>query len=193
MISKSEIIELTKAWLAISLAFGIYLYRYENNTLLFSIFVAGITVSLGFLAHELAHRWFAHKYKKLAEFKANNKMLLLAIIMSFFGFIIAAPGAVLISGFVNRNERGIIALAGPAANIVVAILFIPLIFIIPQIAFYGLMINAWLALFNMIPIPGFDGEKIISWNKIAYFLTAGIALIINIISILIQNTSGIVN
>jgi len=190
MITKFEAFELLKAWLATSVAFGIIIYS-EKNSMLFSVLVAAFTVGLGFVAHEMSHRWFAHKYHKLAEFKANDPMLILMLIMSFFGFIIAAPGAVVISGFVSRNERGIIAASGPAANLVVALIFLPLLFVIPRIAFYGLMINAWLALFNMIPVPGFDGEKILSWSKIAYFAILGLALLLNVINILVQNTTTI--
>jgi Zn-dependent protease len=189
MISKFELFELLKAWLATSIAFGIVIYR-DEKVLLFSVLVAALTVGLGFVFHELSHRFLAFKFRKLAEFKANNSMLVLSILMSFLGFIIAAPGAVLISGNVSRKERGIISTAGPAANLVLALIFVPLLFVIPKIAFYGLMINSWLALFNMIPVPGFDGEKIISWSKPAYFILIGIAVLFNILNILVPNMIG---
>lgn len=191
MITKSEGFEILKAWLATSIAFGIIIYGSEN-TFLFSFLVSAFTVGLGFVAHELSHRWFAYKYHKLAEFKANNSMLIIMILMSFFGFIIAAPGAVMISGFVSKKERGIIAASGPGANLAVALLFAPLLFIIPKIAFYGLMINAWLALFNMIPIPGFDGEKIFAWNKPIYFTIVLLSLALIVLHVMVQNTTVII-
>lgn len=181
-----EFKEILKAWIAISIAFGILILQ-SGKTLPFSMGVAAITVGLGFLAHELSHRYYARKFGKHAEFKANNVMLLVAIIMSFLGFIIAAPGAVIISGFVNRREGGIIATAGPAANLILALIFLPLIFIIPSIAYYGMMINAWLALFNLIPFPGFDGHRIMEWRKPVYFLMVGIAVVINVIHIILSN------
>jgi len=186
MITSAEIKEIAKAWLAISVAFGILLFG-EGRSLSFSIFVAAMTVGLGFLVHEMSHRYFARKFRKHAEFRANNIMLFLAILMSFFGFVFAAPGAVVISGFVTRKEGGIIASAGPAANLALAIIFLPLIFVTPTIAYYGLMINAWLALFNLIPFLNFDGHKIFEWNKAVYFILLGTAIVLNIAQVLIHN------
>jgi Zn-dependent protease len=186
----SEIKEIAKAWIAISIAFGI-LINLEGKSLGFSILIAAITVGLGFLAHELAHRHYARKFGKHAEFKANNTMLIFALISSLFGFIFAAPGAVIISGFVNRKEGGIIASAGPIANLAVALVFLPFIFIpvptIKSIAFYGLMINSLLALFNLIPFPGFDGNRIMEWSKIRYAVLLAIAIIINLIHFILPN------
>jgi Zn-dependent protease len=181
-----ELKDIIKAWLAISIAFGILIYG-TGQTLLFSIGIAALTVGLGFLAHELSHRYYARKFRMHAEFRANNLMLILAIIMSFLGFVIAAPGAVVISGFVTRKEGGIIATAGPAANLIIALLFLPLVFVIPTIAYYGLMINAWLALFNMIPFPGFDGHRIVGWSKAAYFIMLAIAIILNVVQVVLPN------
>lgn len=100
-----EFKELVKAWAAISIAFGILIYTTPSYqfSIIISIIIAAITVGIGFIFHELAHRYFAKKFGKHAEFRANNKMLILAIVMSFFGFVIAAPGAVVISGFVSKR------------------------------------------------------------------------------------------
>jgi len=182
--------EIIKAWLAISIAFGILITQVYEVAFVSSIIIASLTVGLGFLVHELAHRYFARKFGKHAEFRANNSMLLVAIIMSFFGFIIAAPGAVLISGFVSRREGGIIASSGPAANLILALVFLPLVFVIPSIAFYGLMINAWLALFNLIPFAGFDGYKVIEWSKTIYFIMLVLAIILNVIHITLPNITS---
>jgi Zn-dependent protease len=187
-----ELKELVKAWAALSLAFGIIILKQTQDqvqtiSFLSCIVIAALTVGLGFVAHELCHRYFARKFRKHAEFKANNLMLLLAIVMSFFGFVLAAPGAVIISGFVTKKEGGIIAASGPATNLALAVLFIPFLFIFPTIAYYGLMINAWLALFNLIPFPGFDGHKVLEWSKPTYILMLAIAIIINVIHIILPN------
>ncbi len=53
-----------------------------------------------------------------------------------------------------------------------------------------MMINAWLALFNLIPFMGFDGHKIFEWNKPTYFILLGIAVIMNVLHIIIHNLSS---
>ncbi|MDP6642163.1 MAG: site-2 protease family protein [Candidatus Nanoarchaeia archaeon] len=181
--SQLEIKELIKAWLAISIAFGIVLKG--NFGFIQSFILAALTVGVGFLLHELAHKVVAQRYRCWAEFRAFDQMLILAILMSFFGFVLAAPGAVFIRGNINNEKNGKISVAGPITNIVLAILFYGLLQIttgsLGLIASYGLRINSWLALFNMIPVWNFDGSKIIRWNKIVYAIVVIIALILMII------------
>ena len=110
-------------------------------------------------------------------------MLILAIVMSFFGFIFAAPGAVMISGYVSRAKNGIISAAGPLMNVVLVLVFILLLLSLPsyrQIFGFGATINSWLAVFNMLPFWHFDGAKVLAWNKLAYgaLLAAGIMVML---------------
>lgn len=182
--SRIEIRDVLKAWLAISLAFAILL----RNELPFaySFLIAASTVGIGFLLHELAHKLTAQHYGCYAEFRSFDTMLFLAIIMSFFGFIFAAPGAVFISGPVGKTRNGKISAAGPATNLVLVMLFLALSLLTTSKALllifsYGFMINAWLALFNMIPFGNFDGIKIFRWNKVVYFVMAALAVAFMII------------
>ncbi|MBN1793270.1 metalloprotease [Candidatus Woesearchaeota archaeon] len=178
--------ELLKAWAVTALAFGILIWTREN-TLLFSVVMAAFTVGLGFILHELAHKGVANAFGKRSEFRANNRMLILMILMSFLGFIFAAPGAVWTHGMVSKRQNGMIAAAGPLANILLAALFIPLVFIMPKIAYYGVMINALLGLFNLIPIPGFDGVSVVEWSKTAYISLAALAVFMMMMSIALPN------
>src|SRR3989344_60613 len=178
--SKIEIIDLIKAWIAIAIAFTIVL-RNSYPYALFLIFILSlITVGIGFLLHELAHKWLAQRYGCFAEFRCFNFMLLLAIAVSFLGFVFAAPGAVFISGHVNNKKNGKISLAGPVTNIVLALLFLPFFFLssgfLQSIGEFGFTINAWLALFNMLLFGNFDGKKIWNWNKIVYIGAVVISL-----------------
>lgn len=178
--SKKEIKDLLAAWLFISLAFAILF----TDSLVISVFITAFIISLltagiGFLLHELMHKYFAQKYHLWAEFRASYPMLYLAIFFSFLGFIIAAPGAVILKGNVNKEKNGKISLAGPMTNIILAILFLIAVFLTfkQNLSFlnlffnYGFKINSLLALFNMIPVMPFDGSKVYSWNKSAYFIT----------------------
>jgi len=160
--------DLLKAWVAISLAFAILMQGLSFSTdFLKTLFLAAFTVGLGFLLHELAHKVVAQRYGCFAEFRSFDQFLILAIIMSFFGFLIAAPGAVVIKGPVGRRRNGMISIAGPATNIGLALLFLAgAIGYGANIFFqYGYMINVWLAIFNTIPFGFLDGRKIFAWNK----------------------------
>ncbi len=187
-LSKHEIIDLIKAWLAISIAFAIVLKTdtFFSTNFIYNILLAALTVGVGFLLHELAHKIVALHYKCIAEFKSFDFMLVIAILISFLGFVFAAPGAVFIQGNVDRKKNGKISLAGPLTNIILALIFLSLSIIsitfIKQISDYGFRINAWLALFNMLPFLSLDGAKVFRWNKVVYTIFLIISIILLIIS-----------
>lgn len=179
--SETELKDIIKAWAAISIAFAIVLGRSLFSPDFYEKFViASLTVGMGFLLHELGHKIVAQRYGCFAEFRSFDGMLILAIATSMFGFIFAAPGAVMVSGRVARAKNGRISAAGPIVNLVLAFAFLALVFLqLPTLfkdtAYYGFLINSWLALFNMIPFWLFDGYKIFKWSKPAYFSIAAVA------------------
>jgi len=170
--SEAEIIDLFKAWLAISIAFAIVMTRGHLTTSSFflNLLAALFTVGIGFMLHELGHKAVAQKFGCFAEFRANNQMLVLAIAVSFLGFIFAAPGAVVIAGkHIYGRRNGLISMAGPLMNIVLALMFLAANLYMPNTIFrYGFMINIWIALFNMLPFSIIDGAKIYQWSKAVY-------------------------
>lgn len=187
--SETEIKDILKAWLAISVAFAIVLSKSVFSSDFYTKFIiASLTVGIGFLFHELGHKVVAQRYGCFAEFRSFDNMLLLAILMSFFGFIFAAPGAVMISGRINKTKNGRISAAGPIVNLALALVFLAMVFMqLPALfkttAYYGFVINSWLALFNMIPFWLFDGYKILKWNKLVY----GSMIITALAFMLLQN------
>lgn len=178
--SRKEIFDIVKAWGAISIAFAILL-RGITGSFFTSLILSVVTVGVGFLFHELGHKYVAQKYGCFAEFRSFDNMLILAIALSFFGFIFAAPGAVFISGYVNVERNGKISAIGPVINIVLASLFLFLgIYttgFLALIASFGVLINAWLALFNMIPIWNFDGKKVWRWDKGVWSIIVIVAIV----------------
>ena len=166
--SKKEVFDLGKAWVAISIAFAILL-RSQTSSFLISLGIAAVTVGVGFLLHELGHKVVAQYYGYKAEFKSFDIMLLVAIALSFFGFIFAAPGAVFFQGHQRKDHEAHIAAMGPLINIILAIIFL---FIPGMIGSYGTQINSWLAVFNLIPLGPFDGRKVLEGNKILYGILA---------------------
>ena len=146
--------------------------------------------------HEAAHGWIA---SKLGDHTARmmGRVTLdptkhidpigtiaipLVLLLSSSGFIFGWAKPVPINFNALRNgKNGMIwvALAGPVANIVMAVcwLFIMIIAINMNIAVLiemgriGILVNCVLAVFNLLPIPPLDGSRVISAllpNRLAY-------------------------
>jgi Zn-dependent protease len=188
--SETELRHLVIAWLAIALAFTIILQRGQHLDLLSVFIVSLLTVGVAFICHELAHKVVAQRYGAWSEFRMAPLMLLLAIFTAFLGFIFVAPGAVMIfNPYLTRAENGKIALAGPMTNVLLAAGFFALFRLVPYgiigtIGTFGMMINAWLAVFNLIPISVLDGRKVLAWDKRVYSVAISIALLILVVNLL---------
>lgn len=188
--SETEIRHLLIAWFAIALAFTIVLYRWNYDLNLPSIFaISAVTVGLAFIFHELAHKVVAQRYGAWAEFRMTPFMLLVAVLTAFAGFIFAAPGAVMISKqYLTRAESGKIAVAGPMMNVILAFLFFALLSLVDHemvelIGRFGMLINAWLAVFNMIPVSVLDGRKVLAWDKWVYVVALALAIAVLVVNI----------
>jgi len=184
--------DLVKSWAAISLAFAIVMTGLGFSQawllgFLSSLAIAAVTVGLGFLVHELAHKHVAERLGCHAEYRANDTMLLVALVTSLFGIVIAAPGAVLVSGHPTPEQRGKTSMAGPIANLAIAAVFLALFFLLDgwlaKAAGFGSVINTWLGLFNMIPFGGFDGAKVFVWNKVAYGAVAVVGVLLAFVQV----------
>ena len=192
--SHREIKDLWFAGFMISLAFAILLSgSYQalfkfNFSLILSFVIAFFTAGIGFLLHEMMHKYVAQKYGLWAEFRAFYGMLWFAIAASFFGFIFAAPGAVFIRGLISKERNGKISVAGPVTNIVLGVLFLVLLLAFGKDGIFGyffetgLTINALLGAFNMIPLMPFDGAKVIAWDKGVYWIIVVIAVGLFVVS-----------
>jgi Zn-dependent protease len=194
--SKIEIEQLVKSWLIVSIAFSIAQVNgifgiSELNLVHFSLLIAisAVTVGSAFIVHELSHKFFAQKFNCFAEFRYNMQMLTTGLIFSLFGFLFIAPGAVIIHGPLTKLRYGIISLAGPLSNIFMAIFFLALKYLSPislimSFSDFAFKINAWIGLFNLIPMLNFDGTKILAWNKVVYglaILVAGTLMVLSYI------------
>lgn len=179
-IDTDELIQLAISVVAVALSLTL---AYGGNDLQSSqfIFYMGaftLTVGLGFILHEMAHKFVAMSYGARAAFRAWTAglffMFAMAVIvrMTGFGFMFLAPGAVYIYAMrLTKEQNGIISLAGPLTNIALSVLFfIAAIILLPinsaaaEIARLGTSVNMFLAFFNLLPIPPFDGSKVALWN-----------------------------
>ncbi|WP_250137699.1 metalloprotease [Halorientalis salina] len=175
--STRELFDFAAAWVALSVAFTIFfqrpaLLRSDIPLLTRMLALSFLTVGVGFLLHEMAHKVAAIKFGKVAEFRADYGMLFIAIVSAMVGFIFAAPGAVYHRGRSTERENGLIALAGPVTNLGLAALFLPLAFLyggfLGQVGTFGLVINLFLAGFNMIPFGPLDGKTVWNWDKAVF-------------------------
>lgn len=179
-----ELTELIIAWAALSFCFALR-WSYNLYALMFFYLISALTLGLGFISHELGHRNVALKLGCKAEFRLWPIGLAFALILALLthgNVVFAAPGAVhvtplIISGILDeestRKSLGIISLTGPLINYALALVFIfikslELGEILSLVGRIGFEVNAWLALFNMLPFPPLDGSKVFAWNKVVW-------------------------
>lgn len=140
-----------------------------------------LLVVFSFLLHEFGHKFTAQNFGMRSEFRIFPTGLFITLLTSVLGFLFAAPGAVYIEGNPTRKENGIISIAGPAVNILLVLVGIAgcLAFNgggVVVIFFYLLAyLNAFLALFNLLPIPPLDGSKIWGWSMPVYIVAIAMA------------------
>ena len=189
--TKKEIRDLIISFIVIALGFTI-LYSngdYSHIGLVFPVVMIG--VGLGFIFHELGHKFVAMHYGYYAEYELWPTGLIIALVSSFFGFIFAAPGAVVIySQGMEKKTNGIISIAGPIVNIILGLIFFLILgslgdfvytevgAIVYLICVLGTRINFFLAAFNLLPIPPLDGSKVLSWSVPIWLVTFAIAALL---------------
>jgi len=132
----------------------------------FAIMVTAPAVIL----HEFGHKFVALAFGASAVFKAAYGWLLFGVLLKMLnvGFIFFVPAYVSIIGDLTPISYSLIAFAGPAVNLIIWIgakialeknmvskKYLPIVFLTKQV-------NMFLFIFNMLPIPGFDGFKVYS-------------------------------
>lgn len=186
--SPRELGDLGVAWVALGVAFTLFvlssvsrsfspfdLLEAAGTGLAARVFVVSmLTVGVGFLLHELAHKLVAVRFGQAAEFRADYTMLALAVGAALAGFLFAAPGAVYHRGRITDRERGLVALAGPVTNLLLIPVFVPPYLFtggfLGEVGTLGITVNAALAAFNMLPFGPLDGRTVRSWSNVVFLL-----------------------
>ena len=182
--SARELRDLGVAWVALGVAFAIFFAGGGSRavTMLLDRGVVGpllislVTAGLGFLLHELAHKVVAVRFDQIAEFRADYGMLFLAVMSALVGFLFAAPGAVHHRGRLTPREHGLIALAGPVINGLLALVFVPVYVagglvgspFLALLGGRGIAINLFLAAFNLVPFGPLDGRTVLDWSAVVF-------------------------
>ena len=155
-----------------------------------------IPVLFAITLHEAAHGWTASKFgdhtaKMMGRVTLNpvkhidpvgTILVPAALLIMSVGFIFGWAKPVPINFQALRSPKSDmiwVALAGPSANLIMAIGWLLIFFlatnmnilILQRMADAGILINILLAIFNLLPIPPLDGSRVISAllpNPLAY-------------------------
>ena len=192
--SNKERMHLTIAALlviGVGLSFGVF----SNFSVGYALLIAfAMILTASFLLHEIAHKIAAQREGLWAEFRLTligAIITLISIVTPFFKII--SPGAVMIAGIGDRSYAGKVSIAGPATNMALSMTFLALTFAFPQnAALLGLFalaafFNAWMAVFNLIPIGILDGFKVFLWDKKNWALAFVVSVILLILSYQLSN------
>jgi Zn-dependent protease len=189
--SSQELKHLTIAALlvmGVAVSMGFFSNSFRNDDALDYDMLAAFTVALtaSFFMHEIAHKVIAQREGFWAEFRLTFTgaiLTLLSVITPLFKII--SPGAVMVAGFADRKPMGKISVAGPATNVMLSALLI-ISGLIPTpyapILLLAAAFNAWIALFNLIPLGILDGYKIFLWDKRIWALAFILSLVLTIFS-----------
>jgi Zn-dependent protease len=132
---------------------------------------AAMVTAPAIILHELGHKTVALSFGLTAVFNAAYIWLVIAVVLKLAGspFIFFVPAYVSIGGNATFMQQTIIAFAGPGVNL---ILFLIALIVLKMkdnlstkaVHFWTLTrrINLFLFIFNIIPIPGFDGFTVFS-------------------------------
>jgi Zn-dependent protease len=158
----------------------------EPTLLMTGITIASLVMSI--VMHEVAHGYMAHSLgdptARLAGRLTLNPLkhidpfgsviLPTLLFLSSAGMIFGWAKPVPYNPYNLRNQKwgeSLVALAGPATNVLLAVIFSVIIRVGVQsdvspefvdISYYIVYINILLACFNMIPVPPLDGSKVLS-------------------------------
>lgn len=143
-----------------------------------------VILTLSFFVHEFAHKIVAQREGLWAEFRLTLWGAVLTLITAISPFFkIFAPGAVMISGPLYPKAVLKISVAGPVTNIILAAVFLGVAIMSNphcESCFFGGFWNAFIAVFNLLPLGLFDGFKIFRVNKGVWALVFAVAVALTV-------------
>lgn len=182
-----EVSDLAISFLVLGLCFSIGYITTGNYDYALASFIG---IGIGFISHELAHRYVARVFYGFSRYRAWYLGLLLSLVTAITTrgkIVFAAPGAVEVAlPWYSPRAEASISISGPAINLAVSFLCLILSNLLwsPQIIQYTNIvgyINAYLAFFNLLPIPPLDGFKAVRSSILLWLMSFSLSVIMLII------------
>ena len=174
--SKTELKHLLIGTLLVMAVGLTYFFSTVSRSSLLNLSILSIAFTLSFLLHELAHKFSAQHFKLWAEFRLTLQGALITLVSIFLPFKIISPGAVMITGSGTRETVGKTALSGPVTNMLLSAGCILIATAAQDLFWFVAFINAFLAVFNLIPFGVMDGLKVFRWNKTFWAIAFAVAI-----------------
>jgi len=149
-------------------------YSYPDIRKLF--FLTLPIVFLSFILRQTAHKMLARRLQCTATYKISSGAMLLSLLTMFlkpfYGFVTMVTGYLEIVPYkfgrwgikvvkLTPYDLGAVCLAGIGVNLFLAYFFL---FFSGNTFHIIVEINAFLALYSLIPIPPLDGSKVFMWS-----------------------------
>ena len=168
--------------------YGNYLGGFTNPWTWTMMAIFAVIMTASFLTHEIAHKIFAQKAGMWAEFRLTTWGAVLTFVSIFLPFRMIAPGAMMIAGTPDRKEMIKISIAGVITNMIYSLVTLSVAFalapgVFATMLFFAAYINAFMAIFNLIPFGVLDGFKLFILNKKIWALAFTVAIILTAIAV----------
>jgi Zn-dependent protease len=145
-----------------------------------------VVFAFSFIIHEIAHKITAQNYGLWAEFRMTIWGALITLLSIISPFKIISPGAVMVGGMADKKTIGKTSIAGPLTNIALTLLFLLFAQFSQDLMWFvfafGVLINSFIALFNLIPFGILDGFKVFLWNKAIWAVVFSASVVLTIYS-----------
>ncbi len=209
--------ELTNmAFLAIAAAFMISFRDWGGETFdaaagFRNLFDAFLISALAIVVHESAHKIYALHHGYAAEHKPWHMAVIFGLLLTLvtnghlyyfgFGVLVYHLAGDRLGRFryqMNMKDVGLISVAGPLANLLLAIIFkAGYIATGSALAEKAFLINIWFAIFNMLPLPWVDGGNLFFSGRIMYMFFAAFVGVVSLFlffseSILVPVLMGVI-
>jgi len=137
---------------------------YKKRPIIEDIKYGAMIAGPAIVLHELAHKFVAMGFGATAIIHAPINWYIIIIIMRLLNFpLLFFVGGYVTHSFLPPLPSALVAIAGPLMNLILYLVSIALIrFKLVNKKYYEMIaisgkLNMFLCIFNMIPIPGFDG------------------------------------